>query len=71
MLSLVALVRTDISKERTSETSVGTRATRRDFPEDGILQDRRRENFKSDMVHQELFIMLEVLTILLIFIQSI
>jgi hypothetical protein len=34
-----------------SETSVLTRVTRRNIPEDTILHSHRRENLKSYMVH--------------------
>jgi hypothetical protein len=54
MLRRVALVRTDVTEEPgasfirvTKITSVLTRATRRNIPEDTILQSHRRENLKS------------------------
>jgi hypothetical protein len=48
MLRRVALVRTDVSeKPVASETSVLTRSTRRNIPEDTILHSHRRENLKS------------------------
>jgi hypothetical protein len=50
MLRRVALVRTDVSEPSASETSVLTRATRRNIPEDPILQSHRRENLKSNRV---------------------
>jgi hypothetical protein len=51
MLRRVALVRTDVSEELSaSETSVLTRATRRNIPENTILHSHRRENLKSYMM---------------------
>jgi hypothetical protein len=52
MLRCAALVRTDVSKELieamcSSETSVLTRAARRNIPEDDILHSHRHENLKS------------------------
>jgi hypothetical protein len=60
MLRHVALVRTDVSEEhivlslddkmeaiRSSETSVLTRATPSNIPEDSILHSPRREDLKS------------------------
>jgi hypothetical protein len=48
MLRHVAFVRTDVSEAPgSSETSVLTRATRRNNPEDTILHSHRRENLKS------------------------
>jgi hypothetical protein len=45
MLRRVALVITDVSEKLSaSETSVLTRATRRNIPEDTILHSHRREN---------------------------
>jgi hypothetical protein len=48
MLRRVVLVRADVSEELgSSETSVLTRATWRNIPEDTILHSHRRENLKS------------------------
>jgi hypothetical protein len=48
LLRRVALVRTDVSETPgSSETSVHTRATQRNNPEDTILHSHRRENLKS------------------------
>jgi hypothetical protein len=48
MLRRVVLVRTDVSEAlRSSETSVFTRAKRRNISEDGIIHSHRRENLKS------------------------
>jgi hypothetical protein len=50
MLRRVAFVRTDVSETlSSSETSVLTRATWRNIPEDIILHSHRRENLKSYM----------------------
>jgi hypothetical protein len=52
MLHRVALVSTDVSEEPgASETSVLTRATRRNIPEDTIFHSHRRENLKSYKYH--------------------
>jgi hypothetical protein len=43
MLRRVALVRIDVSEAlRSSETSIPTRATRRNIQEDGVLRSHRR-----------------------------
>jgi hypothetical protein len=63
MLHRVTCVRTDVSEEPSasfirealcsSEMSVLTRATRRNFPEDTILYSHRRENLKSYKLNYE------------------
>jgi hypothetical protein len=48
MLRRAALIRSDVSEAlSSSETSVPTRATRRNISEDGLLHSHRRENLKS------------------------
>jgi hypothetical protein len=47
MLRRVALVRNSVSVERSSDTSVLTRATRRNIPEHVIFYNYLRENLKS------------------------
>jgi hypothetical protein len=50
MLRRVALVRTHVSERlSSSDTSVLTRVTQRNIPEDTILHSHRRENLKSYM----------------------
>jgi hypothetical protein len=46
-VSLVALVITDVSKDRSASIISVTPATRRNIPEDTILHSHRRENLKS------------------------
>jgi hypothetical protein len=47
----------NMEAERSSETSVYTRSTRRHIPEDGILHSHRRQNVKS-YINTETFLII-------------
>jgi hypothetical protein len=68
MLRRVALVRTDVSEERSAfQTSICTKAIGRNIPEDGIFLSHSRENLKPYIEFCSL-LLLSVTSILTIYV---